>query len=152
MPDFKAMEKCLCNPEDTSNSCRSGDCAEFNDFPNTGRFEQLPFGGNEVYRPMGEPVSQGGSGNWFTCSGEAEGCTYLGPMLGWFEGSEPGCGWMGDDPNAQCLDWDNYPPDTSCETTADCASLKVAGGCDYVCANHDPRSPQPRPRPVHVGG
>lgn len=138
MPDFKVMEKCLCNPEDTTNSYRSGDCVEFNEFPSTGQFEQIAFGGDEVYRPMGEPVSQGGGGNYFTCSGDSEECAYLGPMLGWFAGSaEPGCGWV-DDGDAQCIDWDNSPPDTSCKTAADCASLKVAGGCDYVCANPDP--------------
>ncbi|GMH56105.1 hypothetical protein TrRE_jg12135, partial [Triparma retinervis] len=137
MPDFQAMEKCLCNPEDTSNSYRSGDCADFNDFPNTGRFEQLAFGGSEVYYPVGEPISQGGSGSWFKCSGDAAECAYLGPMLGWFEGSEPGCGWISDDPEPECMDWDNSPPDTSCDTAADCASLKVEGGCDYVCANPD---------------
>jgi hypothetical protein len=137
MPDFQAMEKCLCNPEDTSNSYRSGDCADFNDFPNTGRFEQLAFGGSEVYYPVGEPISQGGSGSWFKCSGDAAECAYLGGMLGWFEGSEPGCGWISDDPEPECMDWDNSPPDTSCDTAADCASLKVAGGCDYVCANPD---------------
>jgi len=129
------MESCLCNPDSTE-WYRPGDCTNFDNFINTGQFETVEFGGADVYRPMGETVETGGSGEWFECgeeTGYSDGCQYLSTMLGW-EG-EISCTWVGENPITTCQE-DTWPlTDTSCVTAYDCASLMVDGGCDYQCVN-----------------
>jgi hypothetical protein len=61
MHDYQDMDNCLCGD----------DCTGMDNWGEL-QYTEIEFGTDAVYRPMGETVETGGSGDWFPCGEDTD--------------------------------------------------------------------------------